>query len=126
MGTAVAAAPPASRGSEIRDWRKGPRRHAHIRAGAGVAPDSGPAPFITLSRRHLGERYRASQNQSRPLPGARPMTLLPSRLAAILFAALSLVAFTLPVPADIPAGHKAVEARNGMVVCASPPAAEVG
>src|SRR4051812_39425753 len=53
------------------------------------------------------------------------MTVVPSRAVAILAASLALLTLSLPASADTPAGGP-VEARNGMVVCASPPAADVG
>jgi gamma-glutamyltranspeptidase/glutathione hydrolase len=54
------------------------------------------------------------------------MTSVPTRVVAILCTALALFTFTLPAPGDIPSPGKAVEARTGMVVCASPPAADIG
>ncbi len=49
------------------------------------------------------------------------------RAAAGLVTAFALLPLILPAPADTtPDAPKAIEARNGMVVCASPPAAEVG
>jgi gamma-glutamyltranspeptidase/glutathione hydrolase len=54
------------------------------------------------------------------------MTAMPFRAVAALATVLGLGLLTGPATADAPAKAKAVEARTGMVVCASPPAADVG
>src|SRR3989442_1315185 len=55
------------------------------------------------------------------------MTATPACVAWTTLAVLATGLFTLPVPADAPpASANSVEAHNGMVVCASPPAADVG